>query len=387
MATYKVIQDIEAEDKLLGPLSLRQFIYAVIVVLQLFLGYKLLPISPFFIVPMLPTIILFTVLAAPFGRDQPSEVWLLAKIRFFLKPRNRIWDQSGLKQLVTITVPKRPEKHFTNNLSQTEVHSRLRALADTIDSRGWAVKNVNVNLNSEPSYAATGWGSDRLVDASSLPQEVPSYEVTASDDIMDARNNPVAQQLDQMMMASAQAHRKQVVQQMQQPAAAPASNPAPTPTNDYWFLNQPDPMQLPDPGYVTFGAQTISPGTPLPETAAYGYADPSEEAAIAQQLHTQQSNSPAASFAHMKVINPLGQAESQPLSSANPQSTDAAQQVADDNAVNADNRLQTTSGTPANPAILNLANNNDLNVATLQREANRSTKKHPPNDEVVISLR
>ncbi|MGH7158305.1 MAG: PrgI family mobile element protein [Candidatus Saccharimonadales bacterium] len=28
MATYKVIQDIEAEDKILGPLTLRQFIYA-----------------------------------------------------------------------------------------------------------------------------------------------------------------------------------------------------------------------------------------------------------------------------------------------------------------------------------------------------------------------
>ena len=28
MATYKVIQDIEAEDKLIGPLTLRQFIYA-----------------------------------------------------------------------------------------------------------------------------------------------------------------------------------------------------------------------------------------------------------------------------------------------------------------------------------------------------------------------
>ena len=33
MATYKVIQDIEAEDKLVGPFSLRQFIYACIAVL------------------------------------------------------------------------------------------------------------------------------------------------------------------------------------------------------------------------------------------------------------------------------------------------------------------------------------------------------------------
>ncbi len=48
MATYKVIQDIEAEDKLLGPLSLRQFIYAVIVVLQIFVVFQLSKVSPFF---------------------------------------------------------------------------------------------------------------------------------------------------------------------------------------------------------------------------------------------------------------------------------------------------------------------------------------------------
>jgi len=41
MATYKVIQDIEAEDKLLGPMTLRQFIYAVIVVVMGFVAFRL----------------------------------------------------------------------------------------------------------------------------------------------------------------------------------------------------------------------------------------------------------------------------------------------------------------------------------------------------------
>ena len=39
MATYKVIQDIEAEDKLIGPLTLRQFIYAGICAVTLYLSY------------------------------------------------------------------------------------------------------------------------------------------------------------------------------------------------------------------------------------------------------------------------------------------------------------------------------------------------------------
>lgn len=39
------------------------------------------------------------------------------------------------------------------------------------------------------------------------------------------------------------------------------------------------------------------------------------------------------------------------------------------------------------PAILNLANNNDLNVATIAREANKAKHNDLPHDEVVISLR
>lgn len=33
MATYKVPQDVEADDKLIGPFSFRQFIYLIIVAL------------------------------------------------------------------------------------------------------------------------------------------------------------------------------------------------------------------------------------------------------------------------------------------------------------------------------------------------------------------
>ena len=39
MATYKVIQDIEAEDKLVGPLTLRQFIYAGVSAVALYICF------------------------------------------------------------------------------------------------------------------------------------------------------------------------------------------------------------------------------------------------------------------------------------------------------------------------------------------------------------
>ena len=73
MAVYKVIQDIEAEDKLLGPLTLKQFIFAVIAAGFVFAAYLLvksvgviyaaIPLSKAgfaFIVPAILGAIIFT---------------------------------------------------------------------------------------------------------------------------------------------------------------------------------------------------------------------------------------------------------------------------------------------------------------------------------------
>lgn len=215
MAVYKVIQDIEAEDKLLGPLTLKGLIYAGITVLFGFLNFQLITSgAPIFIkVPLLIVMsmpmALFGVLASPLGRDQPTEVWLLAHLKFFLKPRQRIWDQSGLSQLVTITAPKQIERMLTKGYSAIEVQSRLKALSTTLDSRGWIVKNVNINLNSQPDYVmSTEESSDRLITASTMTQEVPEIDVSANDDMLDENNNPTAQKF-QSMMIQAEQKRKQ----------------------------------------------------------------------------------------------------------------------------------------------------------------------------------
>jgi hypothetical protein len=231
MAVYKVIQDIEAEDKLIGPLTFKGLVYAGIAVLCGFINYKLLfasflgPAKWLFIIILLMPMALFGVLASPLGREQPTEVWLLSRVRFFLKPRLRIWDQSGLKELVTITVPKRIIKQLTNNLTQSEVKSRLEALATTLDSRGWAVKNINVNLTTAPNYFDAQDESDRLVSSGDVATEVPVIDVHASDDIMDEGSNPTAQKF-QSMMVEAERQRKLAVQQRIEKAKIEAAEAA-----------------------------------------------------------------------------------------------------------------------------------------------------------------
>src|SRR5580658_8123021 len=107
MAIYKVLQDIEAEDKILGPLTLRQFIFGLITAFLLYICFICIAKgAPYLLVIFLPPALLAGFFAYPFGRDQPTEVWAVAKLRFLFKPRRRMWDQSGVKELVTITVPK-----------------------------------------------------------------------------------------------------------------------------------------------------------------------------------------------------------------------------------------------------------------------------------------
>jgi len=195
MAQYKVIQDIEAEDKLLGPLTLKKFIYAIIAVFLGFINFKLFTISGigplkwlFILVFSLP-MILFGILASPLGRQQPTEVWLLARIRFLVKARKRLWSQSGLQHLVTITAPKKQDKVRTKGLSETEVQSRLQTLATTLDSRGWAVKNLTV----APALLEQEAQSDRLVAPTTISAVDSGIDIHPADDIMDEQNNPTAQ--------------------------------------------------------------------------------------------------------------------------------------------------------------------------------------------------
>lgn len=328
MGTYKVIQDIEAEDTIIGWMTPRQAIYAAIVLVSGFIWFMFATNGIWWLgFIFLPHMILFTVLAGPFVHDQPSEVWLLAKIKFFLKPRRRIWDQSGIQELVTITVPKKVERVLTDGLSQTEVKSRLQALANTIDSRGWAIKNISTNMYAQPGYAAIS--SDRLIDQSVIPQEVPDYDTTLVQDVLDTANNPTAQHVQQMVTQSAAAHRQQLIARMQRPQAS-----QPQPVQNQWFV---------DPAVDS----TVPASQPVSQTDEQVY-----------EKIKQQRESSRLATGNMASITPLSQ---QPKPApAQPQKPHA------------------------DPAVVQqYVQNNDLNIATIARQVN----KPDDENEVVISLR
>ena len=329
MAVYKVPQDVEADDKLIGPFSFRQFIYLIVMVIaiglawglaQLFIGLALIP---------LPIIIFFGALALPLRKDQPMEIYLAAVVSFYLKPRKRLWQPDGIQSLVEITAPKVVEVQRTKDLSQTEAEQRLSYLANIVDTGGWAVRGV---ATPAPDSAM---------------QNDVYYTAKQAEDILDTQSK-VAQSFDSMINQADAKHREELVNRMHQPAPANTPPPqAPSVPNPYADLSP-------------------TPATPAPQAP-----DP----------HL--TYNPYPTSMHQSVVNPLG---TTPPPTPAPQAAPASSPPTTSN----DTKPSTiTSETVVSPDIISLANNSDLSIETTAHEANRIHQKEEklPEDEVVISLR
>lgn len=402
MATYKVLQDIEADDKLLGPLSLKQFIFAAMTIgILVVMFFTATSPAPTFLKGTVILVLLFPLLltgflAAPISRDQPNEVWLLARINFMFRSRRRIWNQDGVKELVTITAPKKLVHIYTNSLSQTEVRSRLQALANTVDSRGWAVKNVNTNLYAQADPYGADLASDRLVNPQNLPQDVPMTDITASDDILDIANNSTAAHLEELVQKSSASQRQHALQNMKPDPAAQAT------PQDYWFMNQTTPtpqMPLPEDFSLFQSSQVVAPGTQDVHPAAEAT---NEEQELVKKIASEKKKVQSHANDHVKTLQPIHNpdgslvSEDKPkpklndvdpfatLTSANdvPSAPPTTQSEATANPVL--KAMPDNSVVPkTNPAILGLARNDDLNIATIARQAKRIDEN---DGEVVISL-
>lgn len=323
MAVYKVPQDVEADDKLIGPFSFRQFIYLIVVALAIALAWGLYQLFPLLVVIPLPVILLFGALALPLRKDQPMEIYLAAMISFYLKPRRRLWDADGIESLIEITVPKTVEVQRTKNLSQGEAQERFGYLAELVDSQGWAVRGQGVQA---PDSAIN---SDVYFEAQQTP------------DVLDT-NTAVSQSLDFMIGQSDAKRHQDMIDRMHQPAAAQtATQPTPAPQTYNFFTSQ---QPTPEPYVVKVQTQTDQAPIISPQSQQAPPTPQPQQSSLQAPPPTPQPIMP--------TIAPV-----------------------------------TTSAKPIPAGIINLANNADLSIETIAREANRINQQQDMQDEVVIKLR
>ena len=153
MATYKVPQDVEAEDRLLGPFTFRQFVYLLIAAIAGALAAALFQIFPLLAILPLPVVIFFLILALPLKKDQPMETYLAAIISFYMKPNKRFWRPGQGETTIQITAPKIVEKSRTRDISEEEASHRLSFLSNLVDSEGYAIRG-NHNGNFTDNFIA-----------------------------------------------------------------------------------------------------------------------------------------------------------------------------------------------------------------------------------------
>ena len=129
MATYKVPQDVEADDKLLGPFSFRQFVYLMLVFGLGATAVGLFQIFPLLAIIPLPFAFFFLILALPLKKDQPMETYIAALISFYTKPHKRFWMTGQSDSTILITAPKKVEENRVRNITEEEAGHRLSFLA------------------------------------------------------------------------------------------------------------------------------------------------------------------------------------------------------------------------------------------------------------------
>jgi hypothetical protein len=337
MAVYKVPQDVEADDKLIGPFNFRQFIYLITVAISIALAWGLGQLFiPLAIIP-LPVIVFFGALALPLRKDQPMEVYMAAIVSFYLKPRRRLWVADGVQTLVEITVPKTIEVRRTKDLSQGEAEQRLSYLAQIADTQGWAVRGI-----ASAPVQNTALNDDLY------------FEAQQTADVFDSSTG-ISQAFDSKLAEADVERREEMMRRMRQPSrvAQPDPQPATATTPDPSQVAAPTPAVTPDPA-------TITPIIPAGATsAALGDAD-------------DLTFNPYPDEMHQSMIQPIDDSPASTraqLSASDPQVSTSKKQVS--------------------PDIISLASNPDLSIETMAHEAQRITKKEAElgDQEVVISLR
>lgn len=133
---YVVPQFIDAEDKIIGPITLRQFIIMLVVFLVVALLYRLLRFVPFLLTGI-PLLIVGGIVAFLKVNGQPFHYFVLNLLQTIKRPGLRVWQKkytdAELKQYIEREPPEPPEAKPTK---RRPTGSRLKNLSLLVNTGG-----------------------------------------------------------------------------------------------------------------------------------------------------------------------------------------------------------------------------------------------------------
>ncbi len=266
MAQYKVPQDVEADDKLLGPFTFRQFIYLMITIGSIGLAFALANIFPLLAIIPVPFVLFFGVLALPIKKDQPMETYLTAVVSYHIKPKTRVWNPGQAESTIVITAPKQVEAPRARSISGEEASTRLSFLAGVVDTEGYSIHG-DLNGPMRDDFLAENLDAHDMLDGYSSPvinqmiqQEQQTRRTNAS---MPQQLTPGTTQIRTAPMSDAQAFATPTL-----PASYQANTPKTTvPTGTFQVPSAPTPsatIQAADPLRSSTVIQPLTSGSSTP---------------------------------------------------------------------------------------------------------------------------
>lgn len=340
MAQYKVPQDVEADDKLLGPFNFRQFIYLMICGGLIATAVGLFQLAPVLVIIPVPFILFFGAMALPLKKDQPTETYLAALVSYYLKPHTRKWTPGQRDSTIQITVPKKIEESRAREITGEEATHRLSFLANIVDTEGYAIKGAGASPMRDDLYAEANATMDifETQHFSNLGSAIQRDE--------NERHAEVVKEMQEAIAAAGtggtygltlaeQAAKSPVMTAPVQSRVAPATATGVGVNRGAMAVGS---------NVVVGAANVVKPGVVAPPPAYKGNIL-SSSAVVAPSMPVVPVEKP------MQTVN---------------------------------NSVEKNETKAVNHSIMELANNSDFSVATIEKEANRIKRKD--GGEVFISL-
>ena len=221
MSQYKVPQDVEAEDHILGPLTLKQFIYAIVAVAWAGMFFFILKkVIILYVIVVLPISLLFLLLAFYKRDGQNFEQLLIALVGFFANSRKRIWRKEEVVESFHVEAAK-PKEELSQR-SSADVRAELTRLGEMADARGINHPQAPVVM---PASMMTGELNSTIVPAAPIIEEPAT-------DLYDISTSPLASNLNALIEQAAADVRKEAMDQMKAKIAHTPAHPKETPVQE-----------------------------------------------------------------------------------------------------------------------------------------------------------
>lgn len=131
---FRVPQKIDLEDKIIGPFTLKQFLYLLAGGMLDYVWFRFFSFG-IFVILALPTTLFFIAMGVARVQDQPFPKFLGSLILFMLRPKQRTWGRDA--PLPRLLISKTQAKQELKPEPKKATKGELEKLAAILDTKGW----------------------------------------------------------------------------------------------------------------------------------------------------------------------------------------------------------------------------------------------------------